>query len=262
MNWRGGIALVGKTLFSYTSSIGFFWTLALGWLMGPLIYMFVWLAASQEGPIAGYGQSDFILYYVGLMLVNQLTYPCSHWTIGESIQSGTLSVWLLRPLAVLYEAVASDVALKVVCFPFVVVIAAGLGFLFHIDPVPWSRVGPFLVFLVLAQIIRFMFAYTLALLSLWTQEISALLKVNDTLVFLLAGQMVPTVLLPGMLGELARLLPYRYMLGFPIEYLTGQLTGSEIMFGLRMQMGWALVSIVVQQWVWQRGIRHYTAVGG
>ena len=49
MNWRGGWALIRKSLLSFLSARGFFWTLAVGWMIGPLVYLFVWRAAAEAG---------------------------------------------------------------------------------------------------------------------------------------------------------------------------------------------------------------------
>lgn len=263
MNLRGGLALISKALFSYTSSKGFFWTLSLGWMMGPLVYLFVWLVAAGDGLVGGFARGDFILYYLVLILVNQLTYPCSHWTIGESIQSGALSQWLLRPLPLIYETIASDAALKIVCLPFVLGITTLLALFFN--PSIWPSPDKWPLFLVLlagAQILRFMFAYVLSLMAMWTQRISALLAVNDTLLFLLAGQVVPVPLLPGPLGQLAMVLPFRYMLGFPIEYLLGTLTPAQVITGALIGSGWIAVILLAHWAVFARGMKKYTAVGG
>lgn len=263
MNLPGGLALVRKSLFSYTASTGFFWTLSLGWMMGPLVYLFAWLVVAGDGSVGGFNQGDFILYYILLILVNQLTYPCSHWTIGDSIQSGALSNWLLRPLPLIYEAIATDAALKIVCLPFVLAVTALLAFV--LNPPGWPAADKLPIFILLvggAQVLRFMFAYVLSLFAMWTQKISALLAVNDTLLFLLAGQVVPVPLLPGLLQSIAIFLPFRYMLGFPIEYLLGTLTPDQLTLGVAAGSGWIIIVFIAHKVVFARGIKKYTAVGG
>jgi len=263
MNFRGGIALIRKSLFSYMASRGFFWTLAISWMMGPLIFLFVWAAAAGDGNVGGLDRSDFIFYYLCLILVNQLTYPTSHWTIGENIQIGTLSTWLMRPLPVIYEAVASDIAVKIVCMPLVILITVILAFLMGFGTsISWLQAVLFVPALLMACFLRFLTAYTLALLAFWTQKISALLSVNDVLVFLLAGQVAPATLLPGILGTASVCLPFRYMLGFPVEILAGMLCESEIISGLIIQAAWLIGTAVIQKVIFRSGIRLYAATGG
>lgn len=263
MNLRGGIALVRKSLFSFMASRGFFWTLSISWMMGPLVFLFVWLAAAGDGSVGGYGKGDFITYYLILILVNQLTYPTSHWIIGENIQAGTLSTWLLRPLPVIYEAVAADTALKIVCMPLVLVLVVLLGIVLGFGTIlSWSVIAFFVPALLMACMLRFLLAYTIALLAFWTQKIDSLLSVNDTLVFLLAGQVAPTLLLPGILRNASICLPFRYMLGFPVEILTGKLSLRDMVTGLAIQTVWVFVAFILQKVILSKGIKRYTAIGG
>lgn len=260
---RGGIALIRKSLFSYMASRGFFWTLAVSWMMGPLVFLFVWIAASGTGSIGGFDKSDFIFYYLTLILVNQLSYPCSHWVIGENIQIGTMSAWLMRPLPIIYEAIASDAALKMVCMPVVVILTAVLAiFMGFQGSVASINILLFVLALLMACALRFISAYMLSLLAFWTEKIDSLLAVNDMLIFLLAGQAAPTVLLPGFLGTMSAVLPFRYMLGFPVEILTGMLPLQEVLKGLCIQVVWLVIIVFLQKTVYHRGIKRYTAIGG
>jgi ABC-2 type transport system permease protein len=266
MNFRGGFALIKKSLLGFMASKGFFWTLSIGWMMGPVVYLFAWMIAAGGGKIGSFGRSDFIFYYLALILVNQFNYPSSHWTVGENIQLGTMSNWLLRPLPVIYEAISSDIALKIVCMPFVAVIVAALGGLFgfagFVPVVAWKSAALFLPAFLLAWVLRFLLAYILSLLAFWTQKIHALLAVNDTLILLFSGQIAPTMLLPGPFRAIAAVLPFRYMLGFPIEVLSGKLTAFETITGLMVQAGWLLAFLLLHRLVWKSGIKRYCAIGG
>ncbi len=263
MNIQGGWALIRKSLFSYMSGRGFFWTLVLGWMIGPLVYMFVWTTATSQENIGGFQKGDFIFYYLCIILVNQFTYPVSNWTVGDIIRSGAFSSWLLRPVPAIYEAIATDMATKIVCMPFALAMVAGLGLILRPSfTLSWPHLLAFIPALVLAQALRFMLAYVLALLALWSNRADALLALNDTLVFLLAGMVAPTALLPAVLQPAATVLPYRYMIGFPIELLMGRLSYAEMWAAFGWQLGWLGLMLLAHQLVWRQGIRRYTAVGG
>src|SRR4051794_2654043 len=76
----------------------------------PLVMMAVWLAVVAEaGPITGWGRSDFISYYVGAALVNQLTGAWVLWDWDDDIRQGTLSLKLLKPLDPVHHFI-SDMA--------------------------------------------------------------------------------------------------------------------------------------------------------
>jgi ABC-2 type transport system permease protein len=116
--------------------------------------------------------------------------------------------------------------------------------------------------LVLAALLRFLWGYALALLAFWATRADSLLAVQDSLTFLLAGQVAPVALLPGLIEKAALILPFRYMVGFPVEILTGRLASSEIVSGLIIQSLWLALALVAALVIWRRGIRRYEAVGG
>lgn len=263
MNLRGGLALIRRSVTSYMASRAFFWTLAMGWMMGPLVYLFVWITAAGHGSTGGYGRDEFIVYYLALIVVNQLTYPVSNWTVGDTIRMGYFSTWLVRPLPAVFEAIATDVAAKVVCMPFTLAVVALLAVVLRPSfTLTLPALVAFVVALALALMLRFAAAYVLALTTLWSNRSDALLSLHDTLLFLLAGQVAPTALLPGVLQRVAEVLPYRYTMGFPLELLLGRLGPAEARTGFAWQAGWLVAVLLAHQLVWRRGIRRYSAVGG
>jgi len=57
-------------------------------------------------------------------------------------------------------------------------------------------------------------------------------------------------------------LPFRYMVGFPVEVLTGQLDRADLLAGFALQGFWTAVAILLYRVMWRSGLRRYTAVGG
>jgi ABC-2 type transport system permease protein len=57
-------------------------------------------------------------------------------------------------------------------------------------------------------------------------------------------------------------MPYRYMLGFPVEVLMGRLSQEQIGGGFLGLGIWILVALLLHRVVWRHGLRHYSAVGG
>jgi ABC-2 type transport system permease protein len=263
MNHRGGWALIKNTWQSWLQHRGFFFLLAFGWMLPLLVYMLVWSAAAGEGSLEGFSQETLAGYYLILILSNQLTYPITNWTVGDNIRIGQISRWLIQPMSPLYHALSAEIAGKVVFMVFSIPVTGLLALLIHptVD-INITNVILFLPALLFAWVLRFFWGYWLALLAFWATRADSLLALQDTFIFLLGGHLAPIHLLPDWLQPIARLLPFRYMSAFPVEILTGQVTGQETLLGFIALTIWLTLAILLYRFVWQRGIRHYEAVGG
>jgi ABC-2 type transport system permease protein len=263
LNVRGGAALIRSTWASWLQYRSFFFLLAFGWMIPPLIYLFVWATAAGGGQVGGLTRAEFVGYYLILILVNQITYAQTNWTVGDVIRSGGMNSWLLRPLPPLYNALSSELAGKVVYLIFVAPVAAVLALLLR----PEVHPGPggaalFALSVVLAWALRFFWGLWIALLAFWAARADALLAVQDALVFLLAGVVAPFALLPPLLQTAARWLPFRYMVGFPVEIMAGKLSPAETLAGLALQAAWAGAAAALSYVIWRAGVRRYSAIGG
>jgi len=260
---RSSWALVRGLWLSWLQYRSFFFILAFGWMIPPLVYLLVWSTAAGEQGIAGITRGEFVAYYLVLILVNQVTYAQTNWTVGDLIRYGQMNRVLLRPIPPVADALASELAGKVVYLVFDLPIVALLALVLKPEMDFRLENGlAFLLALAFAWALRFFWGYGLALLAFWATRADALLGLQDALVFLLAGQVAPIALLPGVMQVAARWLPFRYMVAFPVEVLTGQLARSDVLSGFLIQLGWLIAAVGMSAILWRRGLRRYTAVGG
>jgi ABC-2 type transport system permease protein len=262
MNWRSLRALIRATWATWLQSRSFFFILAFGWMIAPLIYLFVWSTAAAE-PLEGLSRGEFVAYYLILIIVNQLTYAQVNWTVGDLIRYGGLNGLLLRPISPFSDTLAAELAGKGVFLLFVVPITALLALILRPSfDVTWTGVIAFIPGLLMAWLLRFLWGYWLAILAFWATRADGLLALQDSLSFLLGGMVAPYIILPDAVQTAARWLPFRYMIGFPIEVLTNQLDTAAVVQGFLIQLLWLVVALTLCAVLWRRGLERYSAVGG
>ena len=79
---------------------------------------------------------------------------------------------------------------------------------------------------------------------------------------ILSGYLVPLELFPPWVQGLARALPFRSMLGFPVELVIGLLPREQALAELLVQWGWIALLLVAVRAAWRSGLRHFAAFGG
>lgn len=238
------------------------------WLLGrviePVMYLVVWstVAEAQGGAVGGLTTGDLASYYIIYMIVNQLTFTWIMWEYEYAIRSGTLAGLLLRPIHPIHRDIADNLAYKIITTGALLPVALLLGFFFHPTfAAEWWAVLLFVPALVLAYLLRFLLEWTLAMAAFWTTRTSALNQLYFTLMFFLAGRLAPLELFPQSIQNLATVLPFRWMVYFPVELLTRQLTWQAALTGLGMQALWLCLVLGILRFVWRVGVRQFSAVG-
>lgn len=240
-----------------------FFLYALWAIFPPLIYLAVWATIAGGHAVGSYTTGDFVAYYLTFMVVNHLAGSIEIHTVEWEIRQGSISARLLLPTHPAIRPLASNLCFKGIGIFVVVpgVLLLALLFRPHFATSP-AFVGLALVATVLAGLLQFLVGISIATLAFWITRADAVNQLHETLLFFLSGQLAPLALLPGALHTAAIILPYRYMLSFPVEVATGSLSSAAVAGGFLLQLGWLSAGWVLFQFVWRRGVRHYSAVGG
>ncbi|HTO93963.1 MAG TPA: ABC-2 family transporter protein [Bacteroidota bacterium] len=233
-------------------------------ILEPLVYLVVWsaVAAAGAGTVQGFGARDFSAYFIVLMVVNHMTYTWIFYEYEYRVRHGSLSSALLRPLHPIHADVIDNVSSKLITLPMMLLAAGILGAFFR--PAIHTTGLSLLLFLpalVLAFSLRFILEWTLALAAFWTTRVSAVNQAYYVAALFLSGQMAPLALFPPAVRTAAAVLPFRWMLGFPVELFLGRVTAAEACRGIAVQAVWLGVALLLMRFAWRAGVRRYSAVG-
>lgn len=229
----------------------------------PLVMLALWTAVSREAPVGPYGTAEFVAYYLGAYIVRTVTGSWVVWEMNHEIRTGTLSMRLLRPVhpfvAYSAEHLASIPLRALMALPFAtIMLVATRGARLVDDPLQLAALP--LVF-ALTWIITFLTGVVIGSLGLFIEKSIAVFEVWLGAYAVLSGYLIPLDLMPGWVTRLAAYLPFRYMLGFPVELLIGMSSRVELAKGLAMQAGWVIALLFLARAVWRAGLRRFEAYG-
>jgi ABC-2 type transport system permease protein len=249
---------------------------ALGTLMRflPIVtQIFLWgavfsaIGATAGGSqVAGYSYRDFIAYYLLTMISRAFSsMPGLATGIARSIRDGTVKKYLIQPIDMLGFLLLYRVAHKLVYYLVAVAPFALMFYLCRGFFPGWPdaiTLAAFLASLVMAFLLGFFMEATLGMIGFWFLEVSSLLFVYMLFNFFFSGHMFPIDMLPGIWGEIVRLIPLQYMAYFPSAVFLGKITGPALAWGLGMQLAWVVFFIIASRVTFHLGVRRYSGFGG
>jgi ABC-2 type transport system permease protein len=235
----------------------------LGLIVEPIIYMSVWtLIASETGDVAGYSPGDFAAYYITWLLVRHFTVAFLPVTIQRRVRTGEFSPLLMLPVHPIHSDVGEVLALKLIALPVLLIVLLMLALVFPPTFVlHWWSIPAFVLSVVLAFPIRFLFTWVLGMVAFWTTWAGSIYGIFRVAEVFLTGRIAPLVLLPLWIQGLASVLPFRWMLSFPVEVLVGKLTLEAMIMGLVIQVATIVILALLMKRVWRAAVQRYGAVG-
>jgi ABC-2 type transport system permease protein len=229
----------------------------------PLIMLALWAAVARSGPVGAYTQAGFAAYYLCALLVRLLSGSWVVWELTMEIRQGTLALRLLRPIHPLLAYSAENLAAVplrgIVAIPVVSILLWAARHQLGHDPVLWLMLAPAMLG---AWLLTFLVMALIGTLALYVESATSLFEAWLGISAVMSGYLVPLDLFPKAVQHVALVLPFRFLLSFPVELMLGKPTRSEAIALLGAQWAYVAVALFATSVVWRAGLRRYSAYGG
>jgi ABC-2 type transport system permease protein len=199
-----------------------------------------------------------------LLICDQLTSNIIVHVFAYKVQDGTLSGELIKPIhPMLTNTLVNDIAFKALNMMILTPIWIVLAFLFKPDFASVSINGILLAIpaLLLGYSINFLLSATVTSLAFWTTRVFSLHEFYYALILIFAGQFVPLKLMPEVIQNIARVLPFQLFMYLPIQMIQGNLSTNEIIQGYITGIIWLDIAFILFRWIWREGVKRFSAVG-
>jgi ABC-2 type transport system permease protein len=204
----------------------------------PLVMLALWHAVAADGPVGRFDQTQFTAYYLGVLAVRLATSNWMAWQMSMEIRDGTLSTKLLRPIHPLFGYAADHLS----AIPMRILVVSPIVVALFVTS--WDRLArhdPSLVLVLAASLIGawllvFFSMVLLGAIAFYVDSAMGPFELWIGVHAIFSGYLIPLEVLPGWVRGAAGVLPFRFMLAFPVETLVG----SAVARGRRAPAGRAV----------------------
>lgn len=221
------------------------------------------LALWQARPnLGGYDQSQAVTY---IWVSQALLVTVSVWGGGfqdevqDRFRSGDIAVDLYRPVDFQGWWLATDLGragFQALVRGTVPLLVGALVFRTRMPEHPLTWVF-FLVSVLLALLVSFGVRFLVSITGFWLHDSEGVRAVMLVVSMFFSGMLLPIVLFPGWLGDLARVMPWAALVKVPTDVFLERASGGGLLPALGFQLGWAAALLAVgrgAQWLATRRV--------
>jgi ABC-2 type transport system permease protein len=227
-------------------------------------YMALWDERPQLG---GYDMSQALTY---VWLGQALLATCAMMGGGfedelmERIRTGDVAIDLYRPIDLQMWWLAGDLgraAYQLMARGIAPMVLGALAFPLVLPTSPGIWLA-YLVSVTLGVVVSFAVRYLVALSAFWLMDGAGASQIAFLAGLFFSGMLLPLTLFPGLLGEVARALPWSALLQVPADVFLGKHTGWGLVEAFAFQGGWALALLLAGRLVQSVATRRVVVQGG
>ena len=220
----------------------------------------------SEEQIAGYTYHNIVAYFL-LSTISRAfsSMPGLASGIALQIREGEIKKYLIQPLDLvtffLMNRIAHKLTYYIVAFiPFAIVFVLCRGYFSGWPPA--EVMVCYICSLILAFMIGFFMEATIGMIGFWFLEVRSLLFVYMLFSFFLSGHMFPLDMLGDPWSTIVKSLPLMYLAYFPAAVFLQKVSGTELMWGMIIQVAWVIFFIIASRLAFHFGVKQYSAYGG
>ena len=228
-----------------------------------LIPFFIWKAViGQGGDIYGYTFAGIMTYLFGTTVLRSLVMGSRTIDLGWMINSGYLTIPLMRPINIFNFFFVRDLADKLFNLSFIVFEIPLILIIFH-PPVFLQgnilALGATLLSIIFAILIYFFINVLFGSIAFWSRDIWAPRFLLMVIMEFATGAMFPLDMLPQIWQKAIYFTPFPYLLFVPLKIYLG--TDLSSLLHLFVGLVWALILGCLCKIFWKKGIKSYEAEG-
>jgi ABC-type uncharacterized transport system permease subunit len=238
-----------------------------GWLLTLMIQLYllrvVW-AAVYDGRASVEGiPAKTLLVYLTISSLHRFFLPNSiAFEIEERITTGRVASDLIRPFGFMQQMIAIQAGSLAGSLPLLIVVVPIAMLVGSLRPPSPENLLFYVLSLALAFVVNVLIWMLVGMLGFWMMNVSGVRAMLGVSTDFLAGALVPLWFMPDAIRTMLELLPFQAVMFLPASIFAGQVTGSDVIRPLAVQVVWIVILLFIAKAVWTRAQRKLVVQGG
>jgi ABC-2 type transport system permease protein len=254
-----------KKAFAYRAD---FWVQVVASVLTELaIAYFLWNAIFTHRGVTSLGGYTFpamMLYYLLSTMTAKVLVGPEYGFMSTEIYDGSLTRYLVYPVSFFIYKFTAYLAKASVAMLQMLIMFAVFAVVFGMpadSQVSILSIAMGLVTVSFSTLLYFSMASILEMISFWADNVWSLMVMLRFSTALLGGGILPLTLFPDRFRELLEVLPFHFLVSFPVQVFMGRYSAGPWLLGLAGALVWSAAFLSIGGIVWRRGTLQYSGVG-
>ncbi|MBI4035481.1 ABC-2 family transporter protein [Candidatus Daviesbacteria bacterium] len=229
-----------------------------------LVYFIWWSVFQSQKQIFGYTASSILTYILIAALIRAIVLSTRVTDLIDSINSGSVVNFLIKPLGFVKYYLARDIADKLFNILFYIGEVSVLVFLLKPAVIIQTNIQVLAYFIFAIAgglVIYFCINFLISLTAFWMENSWGPLFLIGVLLETLGGGLFPLDILPREIFNILMITPFPYLIYFPSKIYLGGMRNAEILYGFSIISAWIITLIILTKLMISSGFRHFSAEG-
>ncbi|MHC1734448.1 MAG: ABC transporter permease [Erysipelotrichaceae bacterium] len=244
------------------------------WVFGDFfslgLTILLWVAIYANSPtdmIRGFTLIQMIFYNLVIHLTGSITYMSPLSDVAEDYYDGRISMSLIKPASYAIQLFFRNLGNNLfsnlfITLPTFLLIATVSLATHQTESLAWLSFPIFLFSSLLGLFINYFANFIFSNLVFYTDATFGMFQLNQAIVRIFSGALIPLNFFPGWLRSLAGFLPYAGVQYIPAMILLGRTTGNDLLSAIGVQVLWVVFLGFAAQLVWSHSLSRMKVMGG
>lgn len=232
-------------------------------LLSTISSFVIFTTATKAGAITNYTANQIGLYVFFSLIIERLIGWYYSWDLQRDINKGGLSNKLLKPYNQLFHYGINELGYKITNnLPYILLtFVIFTSYLIYLNPSKYYIIFFFITSILISCLINFYITAIFGLIAFWTERSGAFVDFFQYIAFFAMGRGFPLDVFPPIILKILNFTPFPYIFYYPI---TGLIRQESLFYFSKLfiaQTFWLLVTYLIVNFMWTKGLKKYESTG-